>query len=179
MGRDIWSSSDPTFCWNQGLISGYAGTCQTESLIFPVNRILSLLYATHSNWFPWFLFFFSIVRWRFPDTLHACCLYPITTYLWRGHFHLIYNYLLESGKLTSTPPKPHFSGLNKPNFFILPSYIKFSNRLGDTSTDLSLVFNLSWTGRSKLDTVFQLWPIKCQVAWNNHIPSSPGCTAAQ
>ena len=145
MGRDIWRSSDPNFCWNQVLISGCSCTCQSESLIYPVNRILSLLCATHSSWFSWFRFSFSaIFTWRFPDTVHVCYICPVTTHLWTEHFHLLYSHLLESGKLLSAPQSFHFSRLNKPYFFILPSCIRFSNALVILVTPpLNSIFSIS------------------------------------
>lgn len=103
-----------------------------QGLIFPGNRILQFLCqhkGSHGS---------LSCRNQREDPWHCSCLLPLPYHciVMREFFHFIYNYLLDTGKLIHARKSLHSPRFNKPNFFILPLYIKLSN----TFTKPSLIF---------------------------------------
>lgn len=49
MGRQLWRSNGPTFCWKQGLRLVCQQPCQSESWVFPVRQIAPLVWQPVSN----------------------------------------------------------------------------------------------------------------------------------
>lgn len=96
----------------------------------------------------------------------------------REYFHLLHKSLLDIERLIRSFPHPRQGlcsvGWNKSNTFNLSSPDSFSKPLSSWwhSAKLSPAFQyLCWT---REHTVFQLWPNKCQIGWNKHIPQSAG-----
>lgn len=49
MGRQLWRSNGPTFCWKQGLRLVCQQPCQSQSWLFPVRQIAPLVWQPVSN----------------------------------------------------------------------------------------------------------------------------------
>ena len=95
---------------------------------------------------------------------------------WGKHFHHLCNCVLGFGRLWLDALWAAFR-LNKQGTLNLSLFSKLLISFGGPLLVLLQFFNvfLELEG-PKLDTVFQVWPNKCQVGWNNHIPWSAGCT---
>lgn len=114
---------------------------------------------------------FSYIQTEFP-------LKQLWASLWRAHAHLLCNCISGVRRLWIHPPwSLSFSRTSKPKFFNFSScqVLQSSHHPHDTSLDPLQFFNVSLElGRPNWGTVFQLWPKKCQVPWDNHFPWSVG-----
>ena len=100
-GRDPWSSSGPTFCWEQGLrLKWSRATSQAETEIISTKGDPTTYLGNLSQ----FLIVLIVKFFQYPDGISPeaawahCLLSCQCTPSWRDYLHLLYNHFLGTGR---------------------------------------------------------------------------------